>query len=403
MKDIILFAYIFSLPFEYWDPFGIAEFLTVPKAMGFLYLVSRFIKCNETKTPLLAINNNSKTFFWFILYYAAVSVIFSLAENKPITSGDISFLLSLVLCIIMYTCLLQEMQNPEMQAKMLTTLKISLVCITFLMYIGIGAVVGESGRLTFWGNNSNTLGIYGVICIYFALSNGPKQLFFRIALLVCGAFLTQKSGSITVILLLPIVLLGNMLKLGKTRSIFIIIATVIFLAFTFFLFYSILLMDEDSIILQRITNFEVYDADENTILSGRLEIWDYAKDLFYSYPLTGVGQVVTREYFIEKLGLNRAIHSLYLELFAKTGLIGFCLYLYPLVNVTKKVLLHPTKKVDITILLLIMILFLGKSGGCMIDKLIWLLFAYLVTESEKLAEEPSYQEKENGELLQPTT
>src|SRR5690606_4439169 len=48
IKRISLIVFIFSLPFEYWDPFGIASFFSVTKMAGFGYAAMAFLIGKES-------------------------------------------------------------------------------------------------------------------------------------------------------------------------------------------------------------------------------------------------------------------------------------------------------------------------------------------------------------------
>jgi len=397
LKKIVLSFYVFFIAYEYWDPFGIAEYITLPKIMAILFFILCFFQSNTIK-QFLVLSRYSIPFFVFIIYFFSISFFYSLAESTWISLDDVSSFFTLFLCILMYSCLLYAMQDQEMRETLLNTLKLSFISISILLLLGIGSEVSSNGRLSFFGCNSNTLGVYGIFCVFFAFMSGHYSLLYRAILLSCGLFLAQKSGSLTVVAVLPVILLGNLIKrLLSKKNILLIPLILLILVLITFLFYDSLILDEDSIISQRILNFEAQDYDTNKILSGRMEIWEYAKELFYSSPLTGVGQTVAREYMIERTGVNRAIHSLYMELLAKTGIIGFCLYLYPFVITAKKVYSNLSKEIDSFILIIILALILGKSGSGMSDKTIWLMFAYLVVSAEQLTVETSETGKKTHE------
>src|SRR5690554_2560399 len=48
LKRVFLILFVFSLPFEYWDPFGISSFFSVTKMAGFAYAAMAFLTIRDS-------------------------------------------------------------------------------------------------------------------------------------------------------------------------------------------------------------------------------------------------------------------------------------------------------------------------------------------------------------------
>ena len=66
--------------------------------------------------------------------------------------------------------------------------------------------------------------------------------------------------------------------------------------------------------------------------NGRFELWGYALKLFRSNPIWGVGWRRYHEYALVNLHEDIEAHNVYLQMLAECGIIGFLLYIIPVIG-----------------------------------------------------------------------
>lgn len=68
------------------------------------------------------------------------------------------------------------------------------------------------------------------------------------------------------------------------------------------------------------------------VSNGRFELWDFALKLFRSHPVWGVGWRKYHELALENLHEDIEAHNVYLQVLAECGIIGFLLYIIPVIG-----------------------------------------------------------------------
>ncbi len=71
------------------------------------------------------------------------------------------------------------------------------------------------------------------------------------------------------------------------------------------------------------------DTDSILLQSGRLDLYDYAKQLFHENYLTGIGwgEFIGMSSIVDPGGNNTSVHNIYFQLLCETGVIGFVSFL----------------------------------------------------------------------------
>lgn len=98
--------------------------------------------------------------------------------------------------------------------------------------------------------------------------------------------------------------------------------------------------------LDRVLNMATNSQADN--FSGRETLWEAARQLFYTHPLTGVGLGAYRTgslqigtYMINDVGIASGAHNTYLEILAELGIPGLIFFLIAMLAVGKSILKMP--------------------------------------------------------------
>lgn len=339
MNMFWLMLYIFFAAYDYYDPLGIASYCTTSKLLAAFYIISSVLKKFSIR-KILYINLGVVSMFVFCGYFLLITCIKAAEYGWDVSSESLSSIVSILLCMVMASCLVREMQVQKVRDKAGMVFLMSIISVAVLLLLGIG-VSYKGDRIRFFGCNSNTLGFYGVMAlvlpfvmsktVFSGWSHLCKAVFYASSVLA-GLYLIYESGSLGALVIVgvtvPIILIRFVMAKNKLLHWPLLI---VFLLFG----VRVIIQDfatEDSVAYQRLVTMsertDVYD--ENRILSGRLHIWENSWRIFRSSPLTGVGDTMYRWEMLRLTGVEYSTHSLYLELLAKTGLIGFALFMVPI-------------------------------------------------------------------------
>lgn len=166
LKRTILILYIFALPFEFWDPFGIASFFSVTKIVGFVYAAMALLTIKESFNKYVFKYVKYLLFLW--VWLLLVSMFNYIGTN---TSSVLNF--TLFQNIIFYWLIASDLKNGNIQIKtLMLSFVLSILLMNVLLTLGMGMgqeYVEGTSRLTFFENNPNTVGLLAGLAIVFAL------------------------------------------------------------------------------------------------------------------------------------------------------------------------------------------------------------------------------------------
>ena len=151
-----------------------------------------------------------------------------------------------------------------------------------------------------------------------------KQLL--VLILIVGVFLTGKRTLAICALLLPFVVAFLSSKMSAKKLI-IVLGGMFLIAIAVDYFVSHAADFQSSFILHRFATSIIDSQHGEDITSGRSELYLLAFKAFSDYPLTGVGV----GQFIEYTNAYTAVHNSYLQVLCEQGIIGFILFVFPLV------------------------------------------------------------------------
>ena len=371
-QRITLFLFLFTINFETFEPFSIANF-SLTKLAGFFYFITIipeikfFFRIDQLEKILIFL------FLFFLLL--TISSLFNVNEFSS------SFFNVTIFQNILLFWILTNHSRKDYMILEKGMLFFALGCVVIsLFYLANIGVEYEGGRLSMFKENQNTLGIrmnLGIIILLLAVLQNKLNLGkIRFLLLIPIPILMNllfSSGSRVALIsfFLCLVLLTTMLKarnmLYRFLTVLIGIACLIF--FVGRVLQSDLLRDR----LQQSTEGN---------LSGRDEIWKNLIPLIRDNFLFGVGQTGYDYYSIVTFGIIRSPHNVILEVICLTGFVGLTIYLLFLFNIFRKSFeIYRYQGSLLPLIFGIPISGLLLSGQILGQKIGWVIFAYIIGSS----------------------
>jgi O-antigen ligase len=266
--------------------------------------------------------------------------------------------------------------EPNIIHKTLNTFVLSTIVLTILYTFHYETTYSLENRATIFNINQNELGIK--LCISLLIIIGglkeigirKGKLFYYIFAPLLLIFLIQTGSRVAFIALtLGIAvyyLLSGPISISKIFRIIMVALAFIFI-WNFFVVNTFL-------------SERIISAMTQGDLSGRDARWAAAFDIFLNNPLFGVGQLGFNEKVQSVLGYYSSPHNVLIEILSYSGIIGILLFLFFLINILKCVIKIHHKNIGILPLVLFIPVFgVILSGQILGSKLIWLLFAYMIS------------------------
>lgn len=375
IKRNSLLLFVFSLPFEYWDPFGIASFFSVTKMAGFVYAGLAFFTIKDSFDLPIFKHVRILLLLWVLL--VLLSMFNYIGTN---TASVLNF--TLFQNIIFYWLIASDLKKGNIQIKtLMLCFVLSIVLMNILLTLGIGLgqeYEEEVSRLTFFGNNPNTVGVLVSLTIVFAFyfilnphkTFGKKGLFLVLALpAFINLLLLSASRGALITTGFSVVLMLLMNKTTPFKRIMQVGLLVIAAS------YFMQKLVESELIYKRMTQFI---EEGNT--AGRGEIWENVLDISYNRPVLGYGTTGFENEMKKIYGGNKDAHNLFLYILATTGVVGLSLFLYFLYFHLKKSV-HNLRHGDVLKMVLFIFYFttVVKAGGAINNKLMWFLLAVIIS------------------------
>ena len=158
LKLILLFSFVFSFPFLYFDPFGVRDFFTINAMSFLLYFLVLMLKPRENisfeKTSFIIF----PLFFLWIVF--TIHNVFAFYDFQLSGAINKTFPQILVMLLLIITHLSKDANALGVIRK---SLSLSMILCSVLILNGIGLQAGHGedfygGRLYFFGMNPNNLG-----------------------------------------------------------------------------------------------------------------------------------------------------------------------------------------------------------------------------------------------------
>lgn len=253
----------------------------------------------------------------YIIYYVIMIIVMILLKSsKNIQQGLIKLFYRVALLYSVITII--SFFVRDLIPKHFSFLFFSERLLLIRNEINRGAFSGLAGEVA---NNMFSISIGLGVLLNNIIVNKKRSLInlTLIIIMVASLLLTQKR-SVIVVLFLLLILMTVALKNNRTavkRGCKLILTLIII---------AILLA---SISLDFSTVFNRFTVGQGLNLSGRDELWAYAKDMFLDRPLFGYG-VGSYNIYCNNMGyFSGALHAhnIYIQMLAETGIVGFMLFM----------------------------------------------------------------------------
>jgi|GEM_PF-1233967 len=371
LKLSFLFLFLTSLPFEYWDPFGISSYFTITKFIGLSYFLLSLLdfrnnfKYNQIKSLLIPLS-------CIYIYYVLQGF-----NNPTVESINSVFYFTLVQNIVLFWLVSNDIiRNPKIISKLFLSIIVGTVIMGVLIYLRIGVdPTYDLGyfRVSFFGSNPNNIGDIVALSIFLIgyliikrreyFGRTTWLLIFLSPLLVAILGLTGSRGAL--LTLFGGILIFILLQKGKRgkRYLYIIVGICIL----YVLFDKLI---ENNVMDKRITN-----AIEEKNLGGRDIIWKESLQIFYENPVFGISRTGYKSEIKKRIGEYLDTHNILLYFMVTGGIIGLILYSWFLLILYKKAYSYYSFFGDSLLLSILVIYFIiaFKSGGAIESKLLWFL------------------------------
>ncbi len=308
-----------------------------------------------------------------VLYFIYLTIISILNQ----TLGHNNFFdFYLFMDILTFTLFINYSRKmPSLLLKSLFVFSISSFVLAILFYLGISGYESAdlARRYSVFGINMNVLGLKMcfslLILITIVFDNNLKLHKIRYVLIIIFPFLLfllLQTASRVAILSLALGLVVFMFYNKYSNRIQKILLTVLLLSFLG-VFWQVVL--KNSFVVERI--FEtIYKGD----LSNRDFIWVQVLDIISDNYIFGIGKTG----YELRLG-STSPHNVILEVLSYTGIIGFLLFSYFIYTVVRQALKKTQNNDKLSIMLLVPIFGMILSGQIFGQKIVWFIFAYIVS------------------------
>lgn len=392
-KIYSLLLFTFSLPFEYWDPLGVASFLTVTKIAGFAYFVTSLYSLSKSfDRKYVGSQIHILLLLWGLM--SILSMVNYWSETT-IPIFNFTFFQNIILFWLIATDIIY---NRKLIVKIFLSFIIGVSLMAVLASFGIGLGIEEdagNSRLTFFGLNSNVVGALLSIAFLLILvflfhkkkyiGNWAYLFLLAIPLILSLIGLTGSRGTLVV------VVVGSMFFL-ITYNTSIVKKILMISAGAFVMLFAINIILDSEIMQKRLDK-----TTEEGSLGGREFIWENALELYMDRPVLGYGAVGYQKAYLIKHGKYNDTHNLFLYFLVTSGLVGFSLFMIFLFRVTKSAIYIFQKEKDILYLLLLVVYLITafKAGGIINNKTMWLLLACIYASKYSLIVSQKFHKNEN--------
>ena len=314
-----------------------------------------------------------KSLLFFFIYLTAISFI-----NRGGSSISFIYFPLLLNILIMLITLSIVKSYPTVLFNSLIAFSIGTFLTSVLFVLNIGVNLSIDGRFTIFNLNENMLGLNAAFAIftfiqytfsYKPVSRGMKYIMMIIILFLFLLLVKTGSRGAFISFVFGIIFF---LFTQKDSSIFkkalIIGGFLIFGIFAWFIFIK------NSVLTERLVT-SVNDGD----LSNRDLIWISLFDLIVNNYWFGVG--ITG---YEKIAGNGSPHNVLIEVLCYTGIFGLLMFSIFLIQIAKGVYRNYKRGFNVLpFVLFIPILGMILTGQIFEQKIIWILFAYLIASCKR--------------------
>ena len=317
------------------------------------------------------------TLLIFVLLRTYINIMNYCGLNTPI------FPFTNFMCILlMYFMLIHGLKDRKALNICLYGIAFGGILMAILHTMGIGIRIGADYRISMFGENANSLGIYMdlssiVILNYFILNDEFKMkkwryLWFLAFVPIANLLIATGSRVAFISFALSVVAIILFHPAGsKSGKLFLLVVGILASAYT-----VNTLINTDSVIIRRLT-----DTIETGNVSGRDEITEKLLPYVAKSPVLGYGDTGYEEVSKAAFGKPSSPHNVIVELLLLTGIVGLLLWLVFWYNLGKEAwILFKKKRLLMAGILLIPILGNILSAQILEHKFAYIIYAYVMVE-----------------------
>ena len=189
--------------------------------------------------------------------------------------------------------------------------------------ISRGAFSGLAGEVSY---NMYTIAVgFGIVISNLLVSKRLSKFNTVLVIIMAVSLLLTQKRSVIVVIFLILLFILIVLKNNKAvtkRAFKLLLALVAIAIVVVIVFPDVLRV------------FNRFFVDDKLYLSGRNELWAYAKDMFLDRPLFGYG-VGSYNIYCNNMGyFSGALHAhnIYIQMLAETGIVGFMLFMVAFIS-----------------------------------------------------------------------
>lgn len=372
-QDFCLCAFLLSLGFEYWDPFGLVGIISISKIIFILYILTLMPQIREFIKPKFNKGIVYSIICWVMLYYIVCYAYYQPSRHIVIASSTI--LLNITMCFIIANHII--IKGRRVLVKILIMISIIPLVQFVLITNKIGYSLSEDGRLLFFGDNPNNVGMIAAISFMISivlifdnfLLLSKKRFFLSLSALSAIAVIlaTQSRGAILSVAL-GLILFVLLRKLPIGRKLFFIL---LLSGVTSGLFF--VLEDSESVFLRMQELFTEGDQ-------SRMVLYDEIRNFAYDNPVFGLGETGYYDKMWQYRGEFKATHNGFLDIYLYTGVVGvlfFFIFLVYMIRFCWR--LHQRRNLSLPLILFaIVLLNFAKSGSGWNCKIMWIIFSIVI-------------------------
>lgn len=269
---------------------------------------------------------------------------------------------------------------PDLITKSLLSFSLTAIIIVLAIFLGVldDGVVISKGRVMLYGENPNSTStrftIAFVYVFYYILENFRliKGVYFKY-LLICSLvplfliILFSGSRGALLSLLISVVAIIYFSNLKKSLKVSI---------FGFFILigvYLIFHISSDYSIVERM-NSSINDGET----AGRDRIWKGALDIYFNYPVIGVGEGGYYKEIYDRIGEYKDTHNIFLYLLCCGGSLSFIFFVGFLGKIFINALQSFKQRVPLQLVLFFLnFLIIIRTGSVLTYLIMWYLLAII--------------------------
>lgn len=328
IKIRLLYLFVFSICFQTVKIFG-APYLSITWVIFFMYFIANLFTYKKS----FVYDAKIRFYVQPIALYLLLVLVMTYVNYEPYARIVYAELRQMLMGIVLLWIMINHLKGKRYeQVRLLHIFVLSNVVLAFSSLLGIQTNYSYDGRLSVWGNNSNSISLwagFSVLILIQMMFEEKRRIIVKagfVVLMTMQLIVIIKTGSRggLATFITGYIVYFIMIKQPLKFKIITMIVSVI--SGVLGLFYML----NTPLIKTRIA-----EQLEDDSFGGRRPIWEAGIEMFKNSPIFGVGAGRYEIEFIDITGKFAATHNEYLTILLYTGIVGifvFILFQYHLLK-----------------------------------------------------------------------